>query len=187
MSIIWIWLTGLLFALVHSLLAASCMKNYMHGRGIGLQAYRLAYSILALILTSQWLLFVYALPDTPLYHLTGWAHAVLVALQLAGLGIVLLSFRAFDAAMFLGFRPMPDEGEPFHETGIYRFVRHPMYSGFMLILLASPVQTVNSLNMAFVICLYFVIGSGFEERRMLAGRPAYADYRQRVAAFIPKF
>ncbi|HKI61304.1 MAG TPA: isoprenylcysteine carboxylmethyltransferase family protein [Mariprofundaceae bacterium] len=187
MSIFWIWLTGLVFALLHSLPATTGMKKYMHRRGIGMQAYRLAYSILALILTSLWLLFVYALPDSPLYHLTGWIHASLVALQLAGLGVVLLSFRAFDAAIFLGLRPMPDEGEPFHETGIYRLVRHPMYSGFILVLLASPIQTVNSLNLALVICLYFVIGSVFEERRMLAERPAYTDYRQRVGAFIPKF
>jgi len=187
MSMILIWVTGLLFALIHSLLAATRIKQFLYARGIGVQAYRLGYSLLSIVLTALWLVFVHALPDAPLYHLTGWASAMLMALQLAGLGVVLMSFRAFDGAMFLGFKPMAADGEPFHETGIYRFVRHPMYSGFMLVLLASPVQTVNSLNFALVVCLYFVVGSKFEERRMLAAHPAYADYRQRVGALIPKF
>jgi len=187
MSIILVWLSGLLFALIHSLLAASRIKRSLYVLGIGAHAYRLMYTLMALITTALWLLFIHALPDAPLYHLTGWAYAILMALQLAGLGIVLVSFRAFDGAMFLGFKPMAAEGEPFHETGLYRFIRHPMYSGFMLVLLASPVQTVNSLNLALVVCLYFVVGSRFEERRMLAEHPSYADYRKRVGALIPKF
>jgi len=73
----------------------------------------------------------------------------------------------------------------FAEHGIYRHMRHPMYSGVMLALLASPVHTVNSLNLFAVIATYFIIGSKFEERRMLVTYPQYAEYQQRVAAFIP--
>jgi len=185
MSILWVWLSSLLFALVHSLMATTRIKAFLFELGVGGQAYRLAYSLLALMLTALWLWFVHALPDAPLYHLAGWRNVLLVIVQLAGLAIVLLSFRSFDGGMFLGFKPWPDQGEPFHETGIYRWLRHPMYSGVMLALLASPMQTVNSLHLSLAICLYFIIGAQFEERRMLAEHPAYADYRRRVPGFIP--
>ena len=99
--------------------------------------------------------------------------------------MVLLSLKAFDAALFLGMKAVVDGREPFHERGIYRLVRHPMYSGFMLALFASPAQSVNSVNLAICIALYFLIGSRFEEQRMIHMHPEYSDYKKRVPAFVP--
>ncbi len=186
MSVFWIWLTGLLFGLIHSLLAAEQIKTALYERGIGIQAYRLTYSLLALVLTGIWLLFVHMLPDAPLYRLEGWLNWLMLSLQLAGLAVALLSFRDVDAGVFIGLKPVPESGEAFYEAGVYRLMRHPMYSGVMLALLASPAHTLNSINLALVISLYFVIGARFEERRMLAAHPDYADYRRRVPAFIPR-
>ncbi len=108
------------------------------------------------------------------------------ALQLLGALLVWQSLRAFDIGLFLGFRESGLEGDPFHESGIYRHIRHPMYSGFMLIMFAMPVQTVNSMHTALAVALYFIVGAHFEERRMLAANSGYADYRRRVGAFLPK-
>jgi len=187
MSVLWIWLSGLLFALIHSALASNTFKGHLLKAGVGRQAYRLAYSLLALVLTALWLWLVHGLPDSPLYRASGWLAVLLAAVQVGGLMVVVMSFRAFDGAMFLGLKPLPEHGEPFHESGIYRWLRHPMYSGVMLALLASPVQTVNSVHLSLGICLYFIIGSRFEERRMLAEHPSYADYCRRVAAFVPRW
>jgi len=184
-SAVWIWISGLLFALVHSALATTGMKQRLLRLGIDAQRYRLGYSLLALLLTILWLVWMHQLPDAPLYHVHGWPSWVLMAIQLTGIAVLWQSFRAFDAALFLGLKSMPQAVEPFHEHGIYRYMRHPMYSGVMLILLASPVQTVNSMQLALVLCLYFILGSKLEEQRMLHDHPDYADYMRRVPAFIP--
>lgn len=186
-SAVWIWLSGLAFAVIHSGTAAPACKRWLKRCGIGAQRYRLIYSVVSVVLTGAWLAFVHALPDAPLYRIGGVAMGAMVTLQLVGLGIALASFTAFDARMFLGLAAMPESGEPFHERGIYRHIRHPMYSGTMLALWASPVQSVNSINLFACISLYFIIGSRLEEARMLAAHPAYADYRRRVGAFIPRF
>jgi len=55
----------------------------------------------------------------------------------------------------------------------------------MLILLAMPIQTWNGLHLALVICFYFIVGSRYEEARMLLAHPSYASYQQRIPAFIP--
>jgi len=184
-STAWIWFSGLLFALVHSVLATTALKQRLLQLGVDAQRYRLLYSLLALLLTILWLWWIHRLPDVPLYHLHGWPAWLLMAIQLLGIIVLWQSFRAFDAAVFLGLEPMPQAVEPFHEHGVYRHMRHPMYSGVMLVLLASPVQTVNSVQLALVICLYFILGSKLEERRMLRDHPDYADYMRRVPAFIP--
>ncbi len=180
-----VWLSGLLFALLHSVFATEACKQWFYRFGMTAQRYRFYYSLFALLLTIAWLFYLYQLPDSPLYQIGGWLNRLLLLLQLCGLWIVLLSLKAFDARLFLGLKKLPKQGEPFHEHGIYRHLRHPMYAGVMLTLLANPVQSMNSLNLTLCICLYFVIGSRFEEHRMLQSHPAYADYRQRVPAFVP--
>jgi len=65
-----------------------------------------------------------------------------------------------------------------------RHVRHPMYSGVISALPASPVQAVKSLNLFTIIISYFIIGSRFEEKRMQTIHSEYADNQQRASAFI---
>jgi protein-S-isoprenylcysteine O-methyltransferase Ste14 len=179
----WLWGSSLGFALTHSLLASRACKRAV---GLSPQFYRLAFAVSAVVLTAIWLGFVRMLPDAPAYRLQGAAAIAGHALQLFGIWVLWRSARAFDMRLFLGLAPMPAAGEPFLERGIYRHLRHPMYTGVLLILFAAPNQSVNSLHLAAAIALYFAIGSRLEERRLLADHPEYADYRRRVPAFWPR-
>jgi len=181
-----IWLSGAAFAVVHSGLATRACKRWAAGLGFSPQAWRLAYSLLAVALTYAWLAWVRQLPNAPAWHLHGIAAAALIALQSVGVGIVALSLKAIDVPAFLGLRPETPPDAQFVERGIYRYMRHPMYTGVMLALAASPEQTVNSLHLLGVVSVYFIVGSRLEERRMLAEHPEYADYLRRVPAFIPR-
>ncbi len=176
----------MLFAILHSMFATRRCKDIFYRLGLKPKAYRLSYTLIATVLTVLWLGFVHQLPDTGLYHMHGWINGLMRVVQLAGLWIVVLSLRAIDAASFLGLRTAADDQDNFVERGIYRHIRHPMYSGVILILLASPAQTTNSLNLFAIIILYFIMGSRFEERRMQTIHPEYADYQRRVPAFIPR-
>jgi methanethiol S-methyltransferase len=180
-----IWLSGLAFALAHSALAASGVKQACYRAGLTPQHYRLLYVIIAVITTALWLWFVRALPDATLWRLEGLPRWLLHGVQLAGLWVFWLSLRPIDVGAFLGLRSFPNGSEPFIERGIYRYIRHPMYSGVMLVMFAMPAQTINSVHLFAVIAVYFVIGARLEERRMLSGHPGYADYRRRVPAFVP--
>jgi protein-S-isoprenylcysteine O-methyltransferase Ste14 len=184
-SIILIMLATLIFAVIHSLLATQSIKQRCYAHNISQQRYRLLYVATAILLTGLWLAFIFTLPDRALYHLDGIAEISAVSLQGLALLILWLSLRPIDVAAFLGLRPFPDGIEPFIERGIYRHIRHPMYSGLILLQAAAPVQTCNSLTLLGAVTVYFVIGARFEERRLLAGHPAYGDYRRRVPAFIP--
>ena len=182
---IWIWVSGLFFALSHSLLAANRCKQYLYQHGWSEQRYRLIYSIIAVLATVIWILFVRQLPDSPLYQTHGLLWGILIALQGMGIFIALAAIQPIDGLAFLGLRTTKQGVDPFVVRGIYRRIRHPMYSGAMLILLAMPAQTSNGLSFTLLICLYFIIGVRLEEARMIAAHPDYADYRHRVPAFVP--
>ena len=185
-SVIWIWFSGLLFGIIHSLTASQTMKRWAYAKGLQEPYYRLIYSIFSLLTTGLWIGFVHHLADMPLYHMQGVWYGLLVAIQILGIAIALAAFIPIDGAVFLGLKKAEGNTDPLIVRGVYQYVRHPMYLGAMLILLAAPSQSVNGLNLALVVCVYFIIGSRFEEHRMLAEHADYADYQKRVPAFIPK-
>jgi len=181
-----VWASGALFAALHSVLAAAPVKARLRTLGVSPRAYRLLYVALAVATTALWLGFVRGLPDTLLYRLEGVPRLALHAVQVVGAMLFWLALRPIDVAAFLGLRAFRDGIEPFREDGIYRRLRHPMYTAAMLVMFAHPEQGVNSLNLFACIALYFVLGSRLEERRMLAQHPEYAGYRRRVPAFLPR-
>ncbi len=186
-SALLIWLSGLIFAVSHSLLASQRCKQWVYQRVLPEPRYRLLYSLIAIVATAGWVLYVHQLPDRPLYQSDGLLWWLLVSVQALGAVVALTAFQPIDGLVFLGLRKAPAINDPFVERGIYRRLRHPMYSGAMLILLAAPEQSWNGLHFTLVICLYFIIGSRYEEARMLAAHPEYEAYRRRVAAFVPRF
>lgn len=184
---LWIWLSGFVFAVSHSLLASQACKQWAYSFGLYEPRYRLLYSIVGLLTTFAWVWFVHLLPDMPLYETDGVLWVVLIILQVLGVGVALAAFQPIDGLVFLGLRKAKIGTDSFIMDGIYKWLRHPMYTGAMLILLAMPEQTYNGLNFALVICLYFIIGSRFEEVRMLQEHPHYLAYKASTPAFIPRY
>ncbi len=182
---LWIWLYTLLFALAHSLLASDKVKQRVYKLGLQAHHYRLIYSLIGVLTTGLWLWAIAGLPDAPLYVVDGWWRFALYALQGLGVLIALAALQPIDGAVFLGLKKA-EQTDPFVVQGIYQYIRHPMYAGVMLFLLAKPDMTVNSLHFALAVSVYFVIGSRLEEKRMLAEHPGYTDYQQKVGAFLPK-
>jgi protein-S-isoprenylcysteine O-methyltransferase Ste14 len=64
-------------------------------------------------------------------------------------------------------------------------VRHPWYSGGILIIWARPLDT-SAILTNVVLTGYFVVGTRLEERKLTAQfGQEYADYQQRVSMFLP--
>jgi protein-S-isoprenylcysteine O-methyltransferase Ste14 len=117
----------------------------------------------------------------------------LLVLSFAGWTIVFTStflinhFELFGlhqvANNFVG-RPMPPHR--FRTPLFYRFVRHPIYMGFIVAFWAAPVMTIGHLLFAAVTTAYILIGILLEERDLLHQfGEEYRAYRQRVSMLVP--
>jgi protein-S-isoprenylcysteine O-methyltransferase Ste14 len=79
--------------------------------------------------------------------------------------------------------PRPVDGAQLVESGPYRYVRHPMYSGIVLFTLgvglayANPVVLLTS----FTFLVFFMAKTGREEEMLVATVPGYRGYRSDVA------
>jgi protein-S-isoprenylcysteine O-methyltransferase Ste14 len=83
--------------------------------------------------------------------------------------------------------PYPKDGAQLVETGAFGLVRHPMYSGGLVLALGWALCMRSWLTLAYVVVLFvFLDLKSRREEKWLAGKyPAYAHYQRRVRKLIP--
>ena len=125
-------------------------------------------------------------------------HGAVVALlwSLFGLGWLLVLVSTFLINHFELFglhqvfarltgRAMPEA--QFRTPLLYRWVRHPLYTGLLLSFWAVPVMTAGRLLFALGCSAYILIGIAFEERDLVRQfGERYRAYRNQVGMLIPR-
>jgi protein-S-isoprenylcysteine O-methyltransferase Ste14 len=85
--------------------------------------------------------------------------------------------------LYLRGRPYTDIG--FRTPGVYRYVRHPLYVGWLLTFWSAPVMTSAHLVFAIATTVYILIAIQFEERDLVRSHSEYAEYQRRVPMILP--
>lgn len=73
----------------------------------------------------------------------------------------------------------------FRTPGMYRFVRHPLYVGWLLVFWSAPRMTSAHLVFAIATTAYILIAIQFEERDLVRFHAEYAEYRRQVPMLLP--
>jgi len=103
------------------------------------------------------------------------------------LGIVGILVCAASLRRSLTVVPIPKEEGKLSTTGLYRYVRHPMYSSVLLFALGIALHSGSAIKYILVISLYvlFHLKSVYEERYLRLKYPEYEQYSARIPRFIP--
>jgi protein-S-isoprenylcysteine O-methyltransferase Ste14 len=181
-----------LFAIQHSVMARKGFKQWWTRfvpKPIERSTYVLFSSLVLLLLFWQWQplpAVVWKVEDTQL-------AMIMTAVSHIGWLIVFASsflinhfelFGLHQVANNLSGRPMP--APRFYVPLFYKFVRHPLYLGFIIAFWVAPTMTVGHLMFAAVTTAYILVAIQLEERDLvdLFG-DEYRRYRQRVSMLLP--
>jgi len=155
--------------------------------------YRLFFNFFAL---STFLPILYYFETLPSELIFRWDNG----LWFIQLSIIVLSFylfiagaRRYDAFQFLGLRQLKSDSN--HKTlnesgtldiaGLHKIVRHPWYSGSILIIWARHIDT-SALVQNIIMTVYLIVGTYLEERKLvLEFGQEYRDYQQNVPMLVP--
>ena len=181
-----------LFGLQHSVMARQGFKRAWT-RIVPKQAERSVYVLAASAALIVLFLFWRPIEGT-LWDVGGAAATLLWALFALGWLIVLLSTFLLNHFELFGLqqawfhaRGREAAAPQMREPLFYKWVRHPLYSGFFLAFWATPRMSYGHLLLAVGMSVYMLIGIRHEERDLvdLFGKD-YEDYRGRVGMLAPR-
>jgi protein-S-isoprenylcysteine O-methyltransferase Ste14 len=186
-------LAVLVYGAVHSFLASLWAKARAHRwfGGLADRTYRLLYNIFAVVSFLPVLALAGVLPGRALYTIPDPWVLITSLGQLAAVAVLFLGVYQTDMWTFLGFRQLvqtreDDQSPRLVLKGLYRWVRHPLYTAGLVFIWLTPVMTTNVLAMNVGLTIYIVAGALFEERKLLREfGPAYADYRKHTPMLVP--
>lgn len=173
------------FALHHSLLARTPLKarvRQLTSPALERPTYTWVASLLFILVSICW-----QPVAGELYHATGAAALPGYAVQALGLLVTIRSSARLDVLDLAGVRPLLANSAsaavrvPLITTGLYGFVRHPLYLGWILFVFGAPHMTLTRLSFAVISSLYLALAVPFEERSLIElFGDDYRAYQSRV-------
>lgn len=180
-----------IFGAQHSIMARPSFKAYwtkLVPPEIERSTYVLFTSVALFALVLLW----QPIPDIIWQLDDGFLYILVSAIYWLGWIISFAATQMIDGAHLMGLRQAFRTGDPsssvksFVTPAFYKLVRHPIQTGILIAMIATPEMTVGRAVLAMSMIVYILIGLYFEERDLLKEfGEQYQDYRNRVAALLP--
>jgi isoprenylcysteine carboxyl methyltransferase (ICMT) family protein YpbQ len=166
------------FAAHHSLFARQDVKAIL-ASSVPERLLRSVYvwtaSVLLLIVCALW-----QPVGGNVYHVTGWRALAHAGVQLAGVWLIGQSAGTIDPLELAGIRRQ-SASDALQITGPYRWVRHPLYLGWLMGVFGAAHMTGDRLTFAVTSSIYLFVAIPWEERSLVRtfGKQ-YEDYKHQV-------
>jgi protein-S-isoprenylcysteine O-methyltransferase Ste14 len=119
------------------------------------------------------------------WPLSSVATAFASALTWIGLALVIWAVLVFGRGVTPS--PLPSEKAQLRTRGPYRWIRHPMYTGVIVLMAGAALGRRNWIAAALwiVLVVFFLTKMRWEERHLFERYSGYSSYREAVPALLP--
>lgn len=172
---------------LHSILASVKVKSFFEKLlANGFRFYRIGYSVISTLGLIVLLLFNASIPSKLIFESVGLVRYL--SLMLPTFGVIVIS-RAFREYRFSSFVGLKQETNEFNQTGILKHVRHPIYSGTILIVIGFFLFNPSMATLISVSCvlIYLPLGIYLEEKKLIEQfGDRYLSYKREVPSVFPR-
>ena len=113
-------------------------------------------------------------------------------LQLAGLifsiaGIIISLASIFALKKSLSAFPTPKQNAKLIQAGLYKYIRHPIYTGILFFTLGYSIYSENTFRLLIFLALLilFRFKAGYEEKLLQTKFSNYSTYKKSTGMFLP--
>lgn len=110
------------------------------------------------------------------------------SIVLGFIGAVVITFGIINLNDNLTPFPTPRRNSILISGGIYKYIRHPIYTGIILLFVAYALfsGSVGRVVITGILTLVFYYKSELEEKLLIERFPRYSDYKVATGRFFPK-
>ena len=184
--LILILLWGIYFFLHSYMASVSVKKRIINAFGSTQKSYRLAYNVFNIITLILLIFLLLKTPSSLFYKGNPVLELIGILVLLLGVLIIVLAVKNYDLPAFFGFRN--ETNMALQVKGIHKYVRHPLYSGTLLLFLGICIAWPEIKNwiLFLLMFIYILVGIKLEEKKLVTTfGDEYRSYQKKVKQLIP--
>lgn len=184
------------FYALHSFLAYNSTKKYFQQLlQKQFRFYRLGFNVISVIYFGAIIYYQFSITTVHVFSENLITKIIGATIFFSGLIILLIAFKSFNLAEFFGIEQMNENvkqqknNQPqLIKTGLYKYVRHPLYFGIIVMLSGGIILLPMYSTLVFITAtlLYLPVGVGLEEEKLITEfGEQYLQYKKEVKMLIP--
>ncbi|TPV31898.1 isoprenylcysteine carboxylmethyltransferase family protein [Paucihalobacter ruber] len=112
-----------------------------------------------------------------------------VAIVFFGLGLLITMVALLQLNKNLSPFPTPKSNSALIKNGLYKYIRHPIYTGLLFLFFGYTVysESIYRLIVSILLLALFHVKSRYEEQKLKERFVEYESYRTNTGRFLPRF
>ncbi len=121
------------------------------------------------------------------FKLPKYLNTIFLFISVIGFLIIIIALLQLNKN--LSPFPTPKSNSELIQIGLYKYIRHPIYTGIIISVFGFGLYTNSGYRIIIVLFLLilFYYKSSYEENLLLNKYPDYFGYKNKVGRFFPKF
>ncbi|WP_299676695.1 isoprenylcysteine carboxylmethyltransferase family protein [uncultured Dokdonia sp.] len=136
----------------------------------------------------QFVLFFLFILDNSLLQLLLPSIVIKAGIMMAITGLITIGIALLQLNKNLSPFPSPKSGSQLIQSGLYNYIRHPIYTGILLLFTGYSFYISSGYKLLITIGLLvlFIFKSRYEEKRLTQTFKEYSNYKKSTGRFLPK-
>ena len=120
------------------------------------------------------------------FEINVFIEIISVAIGIIGLALIIIAF--FQLNKNLSPFPTPVESARLLTNGVFKLMRHPIYTGILLIFFSIAVfqGSAYRILISALLLILFYFKTLYEEKKLAEKFPEYEAYKKNTGRFLPK-